>query len=80
MKVAISLPKETFDAVEQSRRELGLARSAVIVEAMKLWLRQREEQALERRYEQGYRKRPETPAEVEGMFRAGLSSFAQEQW
>jgi len=79
-KFAISLPRETFNEVEHFRHELGLARSAAILEALRLWLRQKEEAELEERYVKGYRRKPEREGDIEPFFRAGLSSFTQENW
>lgn len=79
-KVAISLPKETFEQVERLRQELGLARSVAILEALVLWLHKKKEEELEERYIQGYQRKPERAAEARPLFRAGLSSFSPEKW
>ena len=79
-KIAISLPSETFKQVEHLRRELKLARSAAILQALHLWLRKRLEHELEERYAEGYKRKPERPQEVEPFFQAGLSSFTPEPW
>jgi metal-responsive CopG/Arc/MetJ family transcriptional regulator len=79
-KVAISLPKDTFLQVERLRRELGLARSAAVLQALLLWLERRREQELEARYVRGYARKPESPAEAEPLFRAGLAGFTPEKW
>ena len=79
-KIAISLPRKTFNEVERLRHELGLARSTAVAEALRLWLHQKEEQEMEERYVKGYEKKPERTADVEPLFRAGLSSFTPERW
>lgn len=79
-KVAVSVPKEKLQAVEQWRHTLGLTRSAVFTEALSLWLRQKEEQKLEERYLKGYQRKPERVIDVEPLFRTGLSSFTPEHW
>ena len=79
-KVAVSLPKETFEQVERLRQELGLARSVAVLEALVLWLHKKKEEKLEARYTKGYQRKPEQAAEVEPFFRAGLSSFNREKW
>ena len=79
-KVAISLPAETFEQMERLRQELGLARSVAVLEALRLWLHKRKEEELEERYIKGYQRKPERAAEVEPLFRAGLSSFSPEKW
>ena len=80
MKVAISLPKQIFNQVEEIRHRLGLARSKAVLEALRLWLRQKEEERLEEKYVRGYERKPEQLAEAEPLFRAGLSSFTTERW
>ena len=79
-KIAISLPRDTFKEVERLRHELKLARSQAILQALKLWLRQKQERELEERYAEGYKQKPERPQEVEPLFQAGLSSFSAESW
>ena len=79
-KVAVSLPKQTFDRVEHVRHELGLARSTAISEALNLWLRQKEEEELEAKYVNGYKKKPENASASKPLFHAGLSSFTEEEW
>ena len=64
VKVAISLPKEEFDAVERLRRELGLSRSALIARALRAWLKERSETQQVRRYLEGYRRNPESEKEI----------------
>ena len=70
-KVTISLPKQTLDQVERLRHEIGLARSEAVLEALRFWLRAKEDQELEEKYVRGYRRKPERPSEVEPLFRAG---------
>ena len=79
-KFAVSLPRETYQEIERLRHELGLARSAVVAEALRLWLRRKEEQELEEKYVKGYERKPEKLSEIEPLFRAGLSSFTRENW
>ena len=64
VKVAISLPKEEFDAVERLRQELGLSRSALIARALRAWLKERSETQQVRRYLEGYRRNPESEKEI----------------
>jgi metal-responsive CopG/Arc/MetJ family transcriptional regulator len=79
-KFAISFPEEAFEQMERMRQEDGMARSAAMLEAFRAWAQQRQEQKLEAKYVQGYKKKPEKAAEVEPFFRAGLASFSQEDW
>ena len=78
-KIAISLPSQTFKEVENVRRELKLARSAAVLQALRLWLRQKQERELEEQYVKGYKRKPERVREG-AFFQAGLSSFTPERW
>ena len=80
VKVAISLPRETMIQIESIRHKLGLARSQAIVEAVRLWLKKMEEEALDRKYVQGYKRKPEEPAHLNPLIMAGLSSFSKDKW
>jgi metal-responsive CopG/Arc/MetJ family transcriptional regulator len=80
MKIAISLPRQAFDEVEDLRHELGLARSQAILEAIHCWLKKRHEQVLEDAYAKGYKKKPEDAGTAGPLFLAGLSSFSKESW
>lgn len=79
-KVAISLPTETYKQVEYLRRRMKLARSAAVLQALHLWLRQKHERELEERYAAGYQRKPERAQEIEPLFRVGLSSYSPESW
>ena len=80
VKVAISLPREMMNQIERVRHKLGLARSRAIFEAVHLWLKKMEEDALDRKYAEGYRRKPEDPAELNALMMAGLSSFSKDKW
>lgn len=77
-KIAISLPKEDFDKIEKLRKKLRLERSAIIDKAIRFWLRYLEQQDLIKRYEQGYRKKPESVQEIKAMEEAQADAFAEE--
>lgn len=79
-KVAISLPKDLFQSVEQARRELRIPRSAAIVEAIRAWLKRREERKLIRQYVEGYRRHPEriSPAEAKARMKMVAEVFQKE--
>ncbi len=77
-KIAISLPKEDFDKIEKLRKKLGFERSAIIDKAIRFWLRYLEQQDLIKRYEQGYRKKPESVQEIKAMEQAAADAFAEE--
>ena len=80
MKVAISLPKDILQEIENLRHKLGLARSQAILEAVSLWLKKKEEENLEKRYVEGYKRKPEIAKDIDPLFLAGLSSFTKDSW
>jgi metal-responsive CopG/Arc/MetJ family transcriptional regulator len=63
-KVAISLPRKTFAALEKKRRELKKSRSAVVAEALDAWLAGETLSEEERRYVAGYLANPESNQEA----------------
>ena len=76
-KVAISMPKELFRSVEQVRHELRIPRSEAIVEAIRAWLKRREEEKLIRQYIEGYRRHPEriSPGEAKARMKMAAEAF-----
>ena len=62
-KIALSLPDDLFREVERVRKRRGKTRSALVQEALRLWLRQQTEASLVREWEEGYRRLPENAAE-----------------
>ncbi len=79
-KVAVSLPKELFDSVEQARRKLKLPRSAAVVEALRAWLKSQEEEKRIRQYVEGYRKHPESASETKAWHRLAAREFHKDPW
>ena len=79
-KVAVSLPKELFDSMEQARRKLKLPRSAAVVEALRAWLKKQEEEKLIHLYVEGYRKHPESRLEVREGSRHAAREFGKDPW
>ena len=80
VKVAISLPKATLDEIEHLRHKLNLPRSRAILEAVSLWLKKKHEEGMDKKYLQGYKRKPEEPATKNSLVMAGLSSFSKERW
>ena len=79
-KVAISMPKDLFQAMERIRRELRIPRSAAVVEALRAWLKSRQEKEQIRQYVEGYRRHPESKAEVKAWTRLAAESFHKDPW
>lgn len=63
-KIAVSIPKELLDQVENVRRREGLTRSAVVESGLRAWLRARRDAERVRRYVEGYRQHPESDDEI----------------
>jgi len=79
-KIAISLPHETCEKIEYVRSREGLSRSAAIASLVDDGWEKRSEMEMEKKYSEGYQRKPERPAEVEPLYKAGLKSFTPEKW
>lgn len=79
-KIAISLPKDDFERIEEIRKKLGIQRSRVIDMAIKFWLKKIEEEEMIKRYEKGYREKPESIAELKAMEQTAAEAFKEEGW
>jgi metal-responsive CopG/Arc/MetJ family transcriptional regulator len=77
-KFALSLPDDLFREIERARKKSGRTRSALVQDALRLWLRLQGEATLVREWEEGYRRMPETPAEVESAVATARFAFADE--
>lgn len=75
-KIAISMSGEEFEQLEALRKEEGLSRSRLIVEAVRHFKEEKEKGKLLRLYEDGYRKVPESLQSAEGWERVSLDSFS----
>lgn len=76
-KIAVTVPRETFLAVEKRRRALGTSRSAVVTAALEAWLANESMTAEEQRYILAYLREPETD-EFRALSDAALASW--EPW
>ncbi|MCX8102821.1 MAG: ribbon-helix-helix domain-containing protein [Candidatus Bipolaricaulota bacterium] len=80
VKIAISLPKDEFRAIEKRRRQLKQTRSAVIAEAIRQWLKAQQEAEDVRRYIEGYLKYPETEEEMAACESMSEQLLAHVEW
>ncbi|MDP3732854.1 MAG: hypothetical protein Q8R31_07545 [Candidatus Omnitrophota bacterium] len=78
LKIAISLPKEDYYRLEKIRKKLGFARSIIIDKAIKFWLGCLDREEMIKRYQEGYRKHPESLQEIKAFEKAGLEAFKEE--
>lgn len=75
-KVAVSVPADTYAALERARGKLGKSRSEVVALAIKDWLRGLEAGAARERYVAGYLRLPETPEDLESTLRVAAAATA----
>jgi len=79
-KVAISLPDEIFNAIEQERKESGESRSELFRQAIEMLLHRRQEEEKIRQYIRGYEQMPETAEEIAAADQAAVAILAEEPW
>lgn len=79
-KIAISIDNDVLRAAERLRRETGESRSAVFERALVAYLEGRRRVAEVGRYLDGYRRAPESKAEISGALAAALAALAAEPW
>ena len=77
-KIAVSIPKGSFKKIEELRNKMGIGRSALIDKAIRFWLDSTEREELIKRYEEGYKNRPECIGEVRAMEKSAAEAFQEE--
>ena len=77
-KFVLRLPDDLFREIERARKKSGRTRSALVQDALRLWLRSQGEATLVRQWEDRYRRMPETPAEIESAVATTRFAFADE--
>ncbi|MFC1623927.1 ribbon-helix-helix domain-containing protein [Candidatus Omnitrophota bacterium] len=75
VKIAISLPKEDFRLLEAMSKKLGITRSALIDKAIHYWLSRRRQEEMIKRYEEGYRRNPESIAHIAALEKTGSEAM-----
>lgn len=79
-KVAFSLPPSLHRTVEAARKRTRQSRSAVMQEALRLWLARDQEARRVREYVGGYKRRPERRGEDDGLEGSGLDAWTDLPW
>jgi len=79
-KIAISIPNDLAKKVESLRKISGESRSAFISRAIGRMLRERELKAQITRYQEGYRKHPESKEEIAFAEASSARILAEEPW
>lgn len=80
VKIAVSLPRGVYHAMEAIRRRRKTTRSALVAEAIQQWLSARERAEDVRRYTEAYTQMPETSDEVAAAERLSALAFTSEEW
>ena len=80
MKIAISLPKEEFLALERLKTKFKKSRSELIQEAIDCWLASQTDKEFIDKYERGYQRKPEKVSQVAGFEKAQYDTLSAENW
>lgn len=80
IKIAISLPKEAFQALERTCEKLGMARSQLITEAVQDWIEDYESKENIHRYIEGYQNQPETEEDLDLILPAAYTTLSASEW
>ena len=79
-KIAISLPEDVLNAVEEKRGESGESRSQFFRRAVEVLLKLQRERYQSERYIRAYSENPETEQEIESARHAASTILAMEPW
>ncbi|HEX9896442.1 MAG TPA: ribbon-helix-helix protein, CopG family [Dehalococcoidales bacterium] len=79
-KIAISLPEDILNAVEEKRGESGESRSQFFRRAVEALLKLQRERDQNERYIRAYSENPETEQEIEAARHAASTILAREPW
>jgi metal-responsive CopG/Arc/MetJ family transcriptional regulator len=63
VKTAITIQKDDYALIEKMRKETGKSRSEIIMRPFHEWVKKQETLEKEKRYEEAYRRMPETKEE-----------------
>jgi len=80
VKIAVSLPREAYRAMEVVRRRRKITRSALVAEALEQWLSALERAEEVRRYVEAYTRMPETAEEIAVSRQLWEVASANEEW
>jgi len=80
VKIAVSLPVALYRSVEAARKKSRRGRSTVVQDALAEWLRVERDAEMVRQYEAGYRRKPETRAEIAAARASAISVLSAQEW
>ena len=79
-KIAISVPDEMLQTIENERRVKGETRSEFFRRAVKSYLHRIKERERDEQYIRGYKQFPETEEDLGGLDALASEALAQEPW
>jgi hypothetical protein len=79
-KIATSLPRAQFVALERTRKRLELQRSEAIQQALEMWLAAQDGDARVSLYIEGYLRHPDDPREATAYAKAWAQGVDPEDW
>lgn len=80
VKVAVSLPEELLERVDELVAARGYPRSRLFRQALEELLRREAERQDIERYVAAYRDQPEQLDEIEAAMKSGVAAISQEPW
>jgi len=80
VKFAVSMPDKEYKELESFRKKKGISRSKFILEFFQVWKETKDRERLIRTYEEGYKKLPEDPVNVEAWEKASRTAFSRSDW
>lgn len=79
-KIAVTIPEEQMRTLERVRRRQRLPRSRVVQQALSFYFAHAGLSEEVSAYEEGYRRKPERDAALEGYARAAAEVLGSEDW
>ena len=78
--IQVPVGEALLDSLDELSRERGQSRAALIREACERLLKQLEDERLDREYEEGYRKFPESDEDDEWRMKLVAEVWGEESW
>ena len=78
--IQVPMPADLVEKLDAISYEVEESRAHVIREAVAKYVTAREEEELDRRYEEGYRRYPEDIEELKAMEAASAESLKDDPW
>ena len=78
--MTVCIPDGLFRAAERVRKASGKSRSAMIQDALRHWLDSQPNTTIVRKYEAGYRRKPEGSREARAARATAVHLLSTEDW